>query len=271
MNWLILIKFPAICLSFEKVSLWGIQHPVLFYKHHISCITVTMRFTAETNFAVRLPDPVTPSHKEFIHDLLTRFFKNLGSLKSAMRISGAFIGGSVALAALCKSTFDPQDLNFLVDQTGFDHLNYFLTESCGYKPVETDTYTPTYPPNWVLARFIRQSPGETLKIDMTYPAHPSIDPIGLLCQYHSSTVMNAITHYGMLSLFPELTLWQMNIVNKQASQCLFPCIRKYEQRGFTTATIGNHAVFIQDLGQPARKLLSFSTVSPYVKNWLVDW
>ena len=57
-------------------------------------------------------------------------------------------------------------------------------------------------------------------------------PVAVVVEFHSTLVMNFLTWYGLVVLYPELTLFRQGVVLQGDSSSLRSCVAEYERPGF---------------------------------------
>ena len=179
--------------------------------------------------------------RERLHRLCVRFhFANFNSVHDVMAQSGAIISGSAALAILQPQEHwrEPNDVDFYVPRRGLAQILKFIlthgydltvpTLGKGNRSVSTDQAhgNENYPSRIVLKLAHLASDS---RVDIIVPLKNVVEEV---TNFHSTVVMNYITHYGVVSLYPS---WTMNglgmIVRKEAEKN--GCIQKYRDRGYT--------------------------------------
>ena len=170
-------------------------------------------------------DPIHAMNTVFI--ILNSFgFKEPRELLDVMRETNTYISGSVALLALHPNTFIPNDIDFYVSsdsgQRFVDYINIL-----GFSEI---------PP--LLSRYTNESVGKSLKFRHISISHNvniifsstscALQP---LVEFHSTLIMNFIAWYGIVCLYPAMTMKKMAFANVVDSDSWRP-FEKYRTRGF---------------------------------------
>jgi hypothetical protein len=177
---------------------------------------------------------------ELLHRLCVRFhFASVKSVRNTMAQSGAIISGSVALAVLQPQMQEPSDIDFYVPPRGLARLLKFIL-SHGYDltvpaPGEGDYQAFTdrapgegkYPPRIVL-KLVHPASGSRVDIVVPLAAKSVVEEV---TKFHSTVVMNYVTHYGVVSLYPSWTMCGVGAVVREGAE--ERCIQKYRDRGYT--------------------------------------
>ena len=126
-----------------------------------------------------------------------------------MMATGAMISGSMALAVLFGGEFVPQDLDIYVNNRGMARILIFLTNH-GYQIVTLQpghALEKKYPASKIILTLKRDN-GE--KIDVIGTTNRVLTTI---TDFHSTVVMNYISSYSIVSLYPEWTMRKNGLVN----------------------------------------------------------
>ena len=165
--------------------------------------------------------------------LLTRFqLGNPKVLRAVLRQSNAVISGSTALLLLHPGRFLPNDVDFYVMQSGYHILMAYL-QDCGY---EIDLYHDSYYPTslrQIRAIQVFRSNSSSQHINVIICEGPHV--LSTISRFHSTLVMNYVSHYGVICLYPLWTMMNMGfIVTRGSDQSLAiePHLLKYIRRGF---------------------------------------
>lgn len=178
---------------------------------------------------------------ERLHRLFLRFhFTNVNSVRTVMAQSGAIISGSAALAVFQSQMQEPNDLDFYVPPRGLARLLKFIL-SHGYDltipapgegeyPPSTDRAPGegTYPLRIVL-KLVHPASGSL--VDIVVPAKNVVEEV---IGFHSTVVMNYITHYGAVSLYPSWTMSGVGMVVRNGAE-ESSCVQKYRDHGYILA------------------------------------
>lgn len=167
--------------------------------------------------------------RERLHQLLcVRFhFANVSSVRNTMAQSGAIISGSAALVIL-QPQQEPNDIDFYVPPRGLAQLLKFVLDH-GYEltvPVPGRGGEGGYPRKIVLKLV---HPITASRVDIVVPTKNVVEEV---TEFHSTVVMNYITSYGLVSLYPSWTMSGVGAISKKGAVAS-GCIQKYHNRGYT--------------------------------------
>jgi hypothetical protein len=145
-----------------------------------------------------------------------------------MRRTGAVISGSAALAMIHLHQFTPNDIDFYVLPFDFaDVLKYI--ENHGYEIVLYDPSILNYfHQNIVVIRLVHPISRKSVNITTSLDNHV----VKLITRFHSTLVMNYISWFGLVILYPEWTLQKQSLVIHDTPNTR-ACVRKYINRGYT--------------------------------------
>ncbi|KAF9549487.1 hypothetical protein CPC08DRAFT_729341 [Agrocybe pediades] len=189
--------------------------------------------TEELSNAARL---VGDSALVFLEAEAIRFgFPSAAVLLGILATTNSFISGSLALAAIHPNTFSPHDIDFYVSERNEAMLVACL-QVFGYHEIPTPV--PDYLP---------PKPSIIMHVS-TYARHvvPDATPttINIICRnsrfhclnsitgFHSTLVMNMITWYGIVCLYPKWTIAKQGLIVIDTPKTR-RCFAKYEGRGYT--------------------------------------
>ena len=177
---------------------------------------------------------ITPEmHQKMLKTLaqiIQRFNLDWKVLQALMITTGAVISGSAVLAVLHTGDFVPQDLDIYVTSRNFATVLVFLNEQ-GYvvqippQDATIDNYTYT---KSSVKLTLKDHNGN--KIDLIATTEPQV--IHAITQFHSTCVMNYISYYGIVCMYPEWTMRKKALVKASTQQQV---VDKYRGRGFTMA------------------------------------
>ena len=211
---------------------------------------------------------------ETFKETLARYKFDWNALRTVMVATGAVISGSTALAVLLGGEFVPQDLDIYVDAEGFTTMLVFLMNH-GYQVVIGPHYAHNkiYPGSKNILTLKRE--GEEEKIDLIGTTEHVLTTI---TQFHSTAVMNYISFYGIVCLYPEWTLRRYALVTRRNVPCRI--VDKYRARGFkmvfTSAELAKYDVnhdcakhiccpkTIRDLGDGLNLFVPFDDKAPNI-------
>ncbi|CAA7269286.1 unnamed protein product [Cyclocybe aegerita] len=139
-------------------------------------------------------------------------------LLAVMGISHAIISGSYALLVFFHGTFIPQDLDIYVPVQWIHILKAYIVER-GWK--KNDDHKDTaYDMASVLDILLFKHPQSNRTINVIISRTSSaIQPI---VEFHSTLVMNYIASYGVVCLYPTLTLMGKGIIRVQTDKTPHP-------------------------------------------------
>lgn len=179
-------------------------------------------------------------------DVLSRICATyeLGSaadLRTIMDTTHTVISGSWALYAIFPDAFVPGDLDLYTsgpEKRRFNRLIMFLI-SRGYSVVSfaeeeymgADFDLKAADIDHIIKLSKRSSTGTHRHINIITSRSPfQIRPI---FHFHSTVVMNFIASYGLVCLYPELTLYRRGLINDPTPvPRVVSCVKKYRDRGF---------------------------------------
>ena len=142
-----------------------------------------------------------------------------------MAQSGAIISGSAALVMFQPQIKKPNNIDFYVPPRGLAQLLKFVLAH-GYKLAVPVPREEGYLPNIVLKLV---HPVSASLIDIVVSAKNAVEEV---TKFHSTVVMNYVTYYGVVSLYPSWTMSGVGtIVGKMDEKNR--CIRKYRDCGYT--------------------------------------
>jgi len=175
---------------------------------------------------------ITPEmHQEMLKTLaqiIQHFNLDWKVLQALMITTGAVISGSAVLVVLHTGDFVPQDLDIYVTLRNFITILVFLNER-GYVvqiPLQ-DAMINNY-------TYMKSSVKLTLKdhkgnkIDLIVTTEPQV--IHTITQFHSMCVMNYISYYGIVCMYPEWMMCKKALVKVSTQQQV---VNKYRGCGFT--------------------------------------
>ena len=154
-------------------------------------------------------------------------FTSVFSMRLMMVHTGAVLSGSAALALLHGNKFEPNDLDFYVTAFGFSGILEFVLNH-GYK-IEPNVFSNQYSanPHLIVVKLAHPVSQKTINIMTCLESHV----IGMITAFHSTLVMNFVSWYGLVSLYPDWTLRSVGlIINDTPSTRV--CFQKYSERGF---------------------------------------
>ena len=164
-------------------------------------------------------------------ETLARYKFEWNALRTIMVATGAVISGSTALAVLLGGEFVPQDLDIYVDAKGFNAMLVFLMNHRYQVVVPQPHYAhkKKYPDSKIVLTLKRDGEGEKIDLIGTTEVHV----LTTITQFHSTAVMNYITSYGIVCLYPEWTMRRNGLVTRR--NVPNEILDKYRGRGFKIA------------------------------------
>jgi hypothetical protein len=142
--------------------------------------------------------------------------------------TGAIISGSAALALIHPHQFLPNDIDFYVLPFGFAAVLEFI-EDHGYKIEPYDRALCNYfHQNIVVIKLVHPISHKSINVMTGLDSHV----VKLITRFHSTLLMNYLSWFGLVDLYPEWTLEKRSLVvtDTPASQ---ECQAKYVDRGYT--------------------------------------
>ena len=175
---------------------------------------------------------ITPQQRqEMLQSLyvtVKRFKLNWKLMQAVMVTTGAVISGSAALAVLNAGEFVPQDLDIYVTSKNTATVLVFLLEQ-GYSVqiprAAHNTTTDNYTKSTSVTLTLKNEAGD--KIDLIAATEPHV--VHAIAQFHSTCVMNFISYYGIVCMYPGWTMRKKGLVKASTEQQV---IDKYRGRGF---------------------------------------
>jgi len=139
---------------------------------------------------------------ETLRHLFNRFQLDWKVLRAIMVTTGAMISGSAALAVLHTGKFVPQDLDIYVTSENFAAVLLFLQEQ-GYEVQmpEIGATKKVYGDSTVTLTLKNRG---REKIDLVATTEPHV--VHAITRFHSTCVMNFITYYSIVCLYPEIRM-----------------------------------------------------------------
>ncbi|KAF8179187.1 hypothetical protein BJ912DRAFT_907664 [Pholiota molesta] len=180
---------------------------------------------------------------EALHDTLSQIglIYELGTsndVRELLETTHSVISGSWALYALFPASFRPGDLDIYISRFDRDRFNFltfmlyreeYRTVSMGdmvYLECSDDEHGV-----FLVLKLSKGSGHRSKSINIVVSRTRS--PIQPVLHFHSSLVMNYIASYGLVCLYPELTLHRRGIINHQTVSPLVQLsIQKYLDREF---------------------------------------
>ena len=164
--------------------------------------------------------------RERLQRLCIRFhFADVNSVRNTMAQSGAIISGSAALAMLQPQMQEPGNIDFYVPPRGLAQLLKVVLAH-GYELATPTLGEREYPPGVVLKLV---HPVSAARVDILVPAKDVVEEV---TEFHSTVVMNYVTYYSVVSLYPSWTMARMGAIIKKGAE-ESGCIQKYRDCGYT--------------------------------------
>ncbi|KAF9553070.1 hypothetical protein CPC08DRAFT_728169 [Agrocybe pediades] len=174
---------------------------------------------------------------EFLNGQAVRFgFRSSSFLLNALQESSSIISGSLALAVMHPGAFIPGDMDLYVAHRDKAAILAIL-QSIGYKHIENSSppYYAFGPSSSVLE--------SVLTFERCVDAVTPITTVNVVCVrdgyhvlravvgFHSTLVMNFISWYGLVCLYPHLTVMKEGLMVISTPKTR-ECFQKYRGRGF---------------------------------------
>ncbi|KAI0076956.1 hypothetical protein K474DRAFT_1707754 [Panus rudis PR-1116 ss-1] len=206
-----------------------------------------------------------------INEKLSRFFEDPITFRSLQAATSTLISGSTALQFFDRSFYPGSDLDLFTEFKYSEQLGKWLMDEAGYVFEPTDrspdfdrawryannkTVDPIYPTDaGVAAVFTFTKPSANdgdapLKVQVV-TCEKRKQPIDVITQFHSTVVMNAITHNEAFCFWPLATLEHRQAAinptripkqpkpNNPAEARRLAAIEKYRQRGWEMLSPSN--------------------------------
>ena len=145
--------------------------------------------------------------------------------RAVMVTTGAVISGSVALAVLQAGEFVPQDLDIYVTSNNLATVLVFPNEQGYGVHIPAPSSTKKKYPTSTVVLTLKNKTGD--RIDLIATTEPHV--VHAITQFHSTCVMNYISYYGIICLYPEWTMHRKGFVKGATDQ---QAIDKYRGRRF---------------------------------------
>ena len=183
-------------------------------------------------------DPTNNEHNrtemsKTLAQLIFRFKLDWKVLRAIMWTTGAVISGSAALAILLRGEFVPQNLDICVTSDNVALVLVYLQDQ-GYKiqiPATSDP-KPTYSKSTITLN-LESGAGEKVNLIATTESHV----VHTISRFNTTCVMNFVSYYGVVCLYPEWTLRKASLVRVATEETDKQAIFKYRGRGFTMVEV----------------------------------
>jgi len=145
-----------------------------------------------------------------------------------MRRTGAVVSGSAALALIHPQQFLPNDIDFYVLPFAFAGVLRYV-EDHGYKIKPFDrSLCNYYHQNIVVIKLVHPVSHKSVNVTTGLDNHV----VKLITRFHSTLVMNYLSWFGLVDLYPEWTMEKRGLIvtDNPASR---GCHAKYVERGYT--------------------------------------
>ena len=162
-------------------------------------------------------------------------FQSADLLLRVMKRAKVVASGSLVLKVLHLSNFETGDIDFYMAQDrGPDNVLIEFLYICGYtlqpqSPFVAGLYASSSIICDVL-RLVRREGNLSTSVNVVFVATPD-DVFRAVLEFHSTLVMNVISWYGILCLYPRWTLLKLGLVVRETHNT-WMCFKKYEGRGF---------------------------------------
>jgi hypothetical protein len=144
-----------------------------------------------------------------------------------LNTASSVISGSVALSVLHPDIFQPNDIDFVVPKHNQVIVSAYL-QTVGYRRLHEETTQYICGSISIIFVFKHEATGETANLIVSETSSP-LQPI---IEFHSTILMNFISWYGVVSLYPNLTMRKIGYENVQGISAQV-YLQKYLNRGFT--------------------------------------
>ena len=147
---------------------------------------------------------------------LNRFKLDWKLMQVVMLTAGAVISGSAALAVLHAGKFVPQDLDIYVTSKNMVTILVFLLEQ------RYSVQIPAH--NSMINDYTKTTVNFTLKndagdkIDLITTTEPHI--VHVIAQFHSTCIINYISYYGIVCMYPGWTMCKKGLVKASTKQSM---------------------------------------------------
>jgi len=156
-------------------------------------------------------------------------FTSTDPLRELMRNTGMVISGSTALALTTQNNdFFPNDIDLYVLPPGFPAVLQYV-EDHGYKIEPSSRATANYyHQNIIIVKLTHPVSHKTVNVMSNLDSHV----VKCITRFHSTVVMNYVSWFGLVVLYPEWTLQKRGLLlaNTSTSNDI---ITKYVNRGYS--------------------------------------
>lgn len=167
-------------------------------------------------------------------------------LRQVMKDAKAVISGSNALLPFYRGTFEAGDLDIYLPVRSCLIIRAFLLKQGYRQAIGPQWYTQSNPS----IRVVHSWKKDDLSIDVIYSRSNSA--IQLIAEFSSTLVMNYIAWFGLVSLYPRLTLQKVGVVNSSSPGAVASRL-KYEARGFE---------FVEHVREQGRHVCKIDKICP---------
>jgi len=168
-----------------------------------------------------------PLNEEFEKIIQLFHLPSASSMCDLLLCSGAVISGSAALALVVPHVFVPRDLDIYVASYGAARVIAYLQDHAySIDPI----YSPgagIYDNGAVVFKLLHDQSSAEINV-VIYRKDNFVHHIA---RFHSTVVMNYVSWYGLVCLYPAWTLQKKGLITVD-NLISRPCIEKYENRGF---------------------------------------
>jgi len=177
--------------------------------------------------------------------LMNHFKLDWKVMQAVMLMTGAVISGSAALSVLHVGEFVPQDLDVYVTLKNMVTVLVYLEEQ-GYSvqiPLHNSTINGYMKLAIILTLPVKNDTGD--KIDLVATTEPHVTHA--IMQFHSTCVMNYISYYGIICMYPKWTMRKQGLVKALTKQQV---INKYRDHAmvFTSAELPGYCTILINSG-----------------------
>ena len=162
-------------------------------------------------------------------------FRSADLLLRVMKRGKVVASGSLVLKILRLSGFETSDIDFYMAQDrGPDNVLLEFLYICGYTlQTQPSFVSGMYASSSIICdvlRLVRTEGNFATSVNVVFVASPD-DVFRAVLEFHSTLVMNIVSWYGILCLYPRWTLLKLGLIVRETHNT-WVCFKKYEGRGF---------------------------------------
>ena len=172
-------------------------------------------------------DAILSLDEEFLSVIKLFHLPSVSSVCDLLLCSGAVISGSAALALFFPGAFLPRDLDIYVASYGAARVIAYLHDHA-YR------IDPLYSPGAGIydnGAVVFKLSHEWSTTEINVVIYREDNFVNHIAKFHSTIVMNYVSWYGLVCLYPNWTLQKKGLITVD-NLVSRPCIKKYENRGF---------------------------------------